>query len=237
MHSIWFSHQQPFLLIVQKNVKIKFLWQIPVFVYFSSVCSLCNASQIARIKWEQKENASNTVCTVVPHIIIIIIIIGGFYFHHLFRNSSSFKEYLPHNFYMTYCKTSASSTCYEIDLCQNWKYQKTVISGKIWFVWCKGAITTRGWCTCTGLTTVSIHESNECQICLRMTKSGTCDSSSEVRGTHWHCRLYLWFERTAEGFTTLNIFAERGKNFFVFVLFWKCLFRYLLYVSVTIHGL
>lgn len=133
----------------------------------------------------------------------------------------------------------------------------------IWFVfvWYEGVITTRGWCTCN-------HETNSCiymQVALaylsdyyinlsfewvpnmlehdniRVTRS--CRYSlthRDTRVTHCCCRLYLWYECTAEGLTMLNIFAEREKTCqknYVFVSVWKSFYKYLLYVSVPIHGL
>lgn len=60
---------------------------------------------------------------------------------------------------------------------------------------------------------------------------------SEAWVTHC-CRLSLSFECTAEGLIMLNIFDEtREKLLYVFVSVWKTFFRYLLYVSVSIHGL
>lgn len=109
-----------------------------------------------------------------------------------------------------------------------------------WFVYLH-----TGWPDFVTITWIS--ESNECQICSSMTKSGTCEElqvlsdSSETRVTHCCCRLYLWYGCTAEGFTMLNIFAEsRKKNppFFLFLSqFGKSFLEYLLYVSVSIHGL
>lgn len=86
-----------------------------------------------------------------------------------------------------------------------------------------------------------------CQMCLSMSKSGTWEepqvlfaSPSEARGTHWHCRLCLRYEVTANGWTERNIFAEkRGvaekKQVFTFSFHFEnvLFFRYL-YVSVSI---
>ena len=75
-------------------------------------------------------------------------------------------------------------------------------------------ITTRGWCKCTGLsctvfvtdlcvyievalafvTIISIYESNECQICLSMTKSGTYEELQVLWLIEWDSSdsLLLW---------------------------------------------
>lgn len=124
----------------------------------------------------------------------------------------------------------------------------------------------RGWCTCTGLsctffffdwfvylhtvwanfvTIIWIYELNECQICLSMTKSGTCKELQAL----WLIRVMPeWLTAVVDSPWVLNaqlkvksclifFMKMRGGLLYVLVSVWKTFFRYLLYVSVSNHGL
>lgn len=100
------------------------------------------------------------------------------------------------------------------------------------------------------LTILSTSESKRVPNVLvqtSMSKSGTWEepqalfaSPSEARGTHWHCRLCLRYEVTANGWTDRNIFDEKQdaaekKQVLMFSFHFEnvSFFRYL-YVSVSI---
>lgn len=75
------------------------------------------------------------------------------------------------------------------------------------------------------VTIISIYETNECQICSSMTKSGTyeelqvlSDSSSETRVSHCCCRLYLRYECAAWRFNHAKYFCWKREIFFMFCL-------------------
>lgn len=89
------SHQLPSLLIVPKNVKIKFLSEISGFcILLQFVFDVSQKSEYKNIVRTERK-ASNTVCTIVLHFIFIIC---GF--HYLLSDLSSSKkkkEFLPQN--------------------------------------------------------------------------------------------------------------------------------------------
>lgn len=149
----------PFPLIVLKNVEIKLLSHISVFLCTCPIQHRTCTNAVHVRHEPSKDRTVDMVCTVELHVIFISGIL-----HH-FCTSSLTKH---HDIHDILYNLKFLLMLRDRSLSKYWTYEKTVISLLlvyffIWFVsvWYKGVIATRGWCTCTGLSCTFLW-----QICV-----------------------------------------------------------------------
>lgn len=177
--------QLPFLPVAQKNVKNK----TPSIAY----CFFCILFQRVLLQLEQYlrrrkgKKASDSMCTIVLHIIIIviaIIVIISSVISHPQNDISLWGSWSPppppwHNVkprLPLHPVRRFSVTTERIR-----RKKKTVISSIIIVfylrkVWREGVITTRGWCTCTGVScTFFFFFVGDLYIDMQVASAGLCD--------------------------------------------------------------